>query len=192
MVLTKKKYGFFDMITMSFKTSPMYSIIFTLKIIIDALLPTLSIFITADFLNLAIAIYNKEKDISSAYISVALIAGIMIYNALMNALMSFIESKRKVYFRRKLIPEIVEKHARLEYRHIENLETTDLINRVCPAFDGNVWGMYSNVLSVINFVIYISGIIITLFIQVWWIAIAMVILGVPIIYYGTKEGKKKL
>ena len=190
MLLKKKKYGFSDMITMSLKTSWFYSAIFIMKTIIDALLPTLSIFVTADFINTAIKVFNKETGISSVYISVALLGGIMIYNALIGALMSFVDCKRAIYFRQKLSPEMLAKRATLEYQYLENPETADMINRVCPNFDGNVWGMFRQFLKVVNLVIYIMGIIVTLFMQVWWIALLMLIASGPILYIATKAGQK--
>ena len=190
MLLKQKKYGFPDMVTMSFKTSPMYSIIFAVKNIADALLPTLSIFITADFLNTVIAIYNKEADISSAYRPVAFLAGIMLYNALIGVFMSLINCNRNIFYRNKLVPEMLAKRTRLKYRHIENPKTVDLINRVCPPFDGNVWGMYLQVLNIINLTVFVMGIIITLFTQVWWIAVTMLIASAPILYIATKAGKQ--
>jgi ATP-binding cassette subfamily B protein len=190
MLLKQKKYGFPDMVTMSFKTSPMYSIIFAVKKITDALLPTLSIFITADFLNTAIAIYNKEADLASAYRPVAFLAGIMLYNALIGVFMSLIDCNRNIFYRNKLVPEMLAKRTRLKYSHIENPKTVDLINRVCPPFDGNVWGMYLQVLNIVNLTVFVMGIIITLFTQVWWIAVTMLIASAPILYIATKAGKQ--
>lgn len=189
MLLKQKKYGFLDMVTLSFKTSPMYSSIFVVKNIMDAVLPTLSIFITADFLNTAIAIYNKETDIFSAYKSVAFLAGIMLYNALIGVFMSFIDCKRNIFFRKKLVPEMLAKRSRLQYRHMENPETVDLINRVCPHFDTNVWEMYLQVLSIVNLTVFVMGIIISLYTQVWWISITMFFVSIPILYIATKAGR---
>ena len=60
MIIEKKKYGFLDMVLIPFKVSPMYSIIFAIKYIADALMPTLSIFATASFINNAIMVYNID------------------------------------------------------------------------------------------------------------------------------------
>ena len=190
MLLKQKKYGYVDMITLSMKTSPMYSCIFAVKSIIDALLPTFTIFVTANFLNTAIAVYNKETDISSVYRMVAFLAGMLMYNMISSIFMDLINCNRNIYFRKKLVPEMLEKRTRLEYRHIENPKTADLINRVCPPFDSEVWGMYSQVLSVVNLAVYIMGITITLFMQVWWIAITMFVASGPILYIATKAGKQ--
>jgi len=191
MILKYKKYGFADMLSMSFKTSTFYSIIFIAKYIADALIPVFSIFINANFLNSAIAVYNKQADISSVYIPVALLTAIILYNSVIGTIMSFIECKRTIYFRKKLTPEMLEKRAKLEYRHIENPDTADLIERVCPDFSGNVWGMYSQILNVVNLVIYVTGILAALFMQVWWIAVCMVISFIPLCIISVKAGKRK-
>ena len=190
MLLKHKKYDFPDMITMSFKTSPFYSVIFAAKYIADALIPVASIFITANFINSAMAVYDKQADISSVYIPVALLTAIMVYNTTIGTIMNFIECKRNIYFRKKLIPEMLEKQAKLEYRHIENPDIADLIERVCPKFSDNVWGMYSQVLNAINLVIYIMGVLITLATQVWWIAIGMFVSFIPILFIAAKAGQR--
>ncbi len=190
MLLKRKKYGYLDMIIMSFRISPFYSTIFAAKTILDALMPTFSIFITADFLNTAIAVFNKESDISAVYKPVMLLMAIMLYNSLIGMLMNFINCWRKIYFRRKLIPEMIEKCATLEYRYLENSKTADLINLVCPAFDDKVWDMFRLTFDMINLAVYIMGIVITLFTQVWWIALTILVTSVPILYIATKAGQQ--
>jgi len=189
-LLKQKKYGYPDMVSMSFRTSPLYSIIFAVKNIVDALLPTLLIFITADFLNTAILVYNNEAGVSSVYKPVACLAAAMLYDALIDVFMNLIECKRNIYYRKKLVPEMLAKWARLEYRHIENPKTADLINRVCPPIAWTVWGMYSRILDIVNLGVFVLGIIITLFTQVWWIAVTMLIASIPILYIATKAGKQ--
>lgn len=190
MILKYKKYGYPDMIIMPFKTSPFYSLIFTAKYITDALIPVFSIFITANFINSAMAVYNGQADISSVYLPVALMAAIMIYNTVIGTIMNLIDCKRNIYFRRKLVPEMLEKQARLEYRHTENPETADLIERICPDFSSNVWDMYSQVLEAANLVIYITGILVTLFTQVWWAPVFMLVSAVPMIYIAARAGRR--
>jgi len=157
---------------------------------VDALLPTLSIFVTAHLLDNAIAVYNREAALSSVYVSIMLIAGIMIYKVLINVVMQFQDTKRIIYFRKKLIPLIVEKTAKLEYRYIETPKTVDLINRVCPSFDHNIWDMFCAIINLVSLGIFIIGIVATLFTQVWWIALSMFIVSIPILYIATKAGQQ--
>ena len=189
MLLKPKKYSYKDMVTMSLKTSPFYSIFEAIITIFDALIPTFSIFVTANFINSTIAVYNNESDISSVYYSIGLFAAIIIYKALNGIVKNLIDSKRSIYYRKKLIPEMLKKRAELEYRYIENPETADLINRVCPPFDGNVWNMYKQIINLVGLVIFVIGIVVALFVQVWWIALLMLILSIPIMFIATKAGQ---
>lgn len=192
MILQNKKYGYIDMVTLSIKTSPLYSVIFATQIIIDALLPMFQIFVTANFINSAMAIINRKADISSVYIPTAMLAGIMIYHTVVGSLMNFVDAKRSIYFRNKLVPEIIRKQASLKYWYIENSETADLINRITPAIgiDGQIWSMYTQVLNAVNFLVYVLGIIASLFTQVWWISISMLLASIPLVYFATKAGNK--
>ena len=190
MLMKRKKYRFYDMVTMSFKTSPFYSTIFLLRTITTAVLPTVSIFATADFLNLAVAVVNKDKDLSSLCKPIVIIAGIMVYKAIINVIMNTIECKRVIYFRKKLVPEIIMIEAGLEFYNIENPQIMDLITRVCPSFENHIWAMYTSVLEVVNLVVYVLGISSALFIQVWWLATIMLFTSIPILYIATRAGQR--
>jgi ATP-binding cassette subfamily B protein len=190
MILQRKKYGYFDMISLSFKVSPLYSMIFAVQRILGALIPTIMIFVTARFINTALAVLNKTEDINAIHVPIILLASIVVYNVLIGILMSFVQCRANIYYRRKLRPEMIEKRARLEYRHIENQMTADLINRVCPAIDANVRDMYARVLDVADGALFILGIVITLFTQVWWVALFILVSSVPIMIIATKAGQR--
>ncbi|MCI9073539.1 MAG: ABC transporter ATP-binding protein [Lachnospiraceae bacterium] len=185
-----KKYGFIDMVTLSFKTSVFYSLLFGIKQIIDALLPTLSIFVNASFINNAIAISRDQRPVSTAYPSIALLVCIMLYNTLSWIFMDMIECRRKIFYREKIRKEIFKNTAMLEYRHIENSEVMDLLERISWPLQWEVWTMYSLILNAINYLVHIAGILITLYAQVWWLALSMLISGIPILYIATKAGER--
>ena len=189
MILKRRIYGYIDMITLPFRVSPFYSFIFGIVTIMNALIPTLSIYVTASFLNSSIAVFSKQGDISSVYVSIALISLIMIYNALNGTITSFMQIKRSIYFRNKISPEIINKIANLEYSYLENAKIMDLIMRVCPSIEKNIWDMYMRILEVVDFVVYLLGIILVIFTQVWWLSIAMIVTIVPTLFIATKAGK---
>ncbi|HPV01732.1 MAG TPA: ABC transporter ATP-binding protein [Clostridiales bacterium] len=190
MILTKKKYGIPDMIILPFKVSPFYSAVFAVQRIVSGLMPTFTIFATAKFINTATAILNKEAELRDIYVPIALLAGIMLYWVVIGVLMEFVGCRANIVFRKKLRPEMAEKRARLEYRHIENQDTADLINRVCPVIDTTVKDMYMRILDIAENLIYAAGIIIALFTQVWWVALLLAALGVPILIIATKAGER--
>ena len=190
MVLQKKKYGNLDMIALSFKVSPLYSLIFAVQRILGALLPTISIFVNAQFINTAMAVLNKKADMRAIHMPIILLAAIMVYQVLIGVLMNFVNCRAKIYYRMKLRPEMIEKRARLQYRHIEDPKTADLIKRVCPSVDENIREMYTRILDVTDTVVYILGIVLTLFTQIWWVALFILVSSVPILIIATKAGKR--
>ncbi len=189
-ILQKKQYGIPDMITLPFRISPFYSTIFAVQRIISALVPTLSIFVTANFINTAIAVANKTTDLRAVYFPIFLLTAIMIYNVIIGALMNFLNSRTDIYFRKRLRPEMIAKRARLKYRYIENQKTADLINRVCPKIDTTIREMYTQVLDVLEVSFFVAGIIITLFTQVWWVALLILVSSGPLMFVATKAGKR--
>jgi ATP-binding cassette subfamily B protein len=189
-LLTKKKYGIPDMIILPFRVSPYYSVIFAIQRIISGLMPAFTIFVTAEFVNTAIAILNKKAEIRDIYVPIALLAAIMFYGAVVGVLMEFANCRANIIFRKKLRPEMVEKRARLEYRHIENQDTADLVNRVCPVIDTTVKDMYMRVLDIAENVIFAAGILFAMLTQVWWVALLIAVSSVPILIIATKAGEK--
>jgi ATP-binding cassette subfamily B protein len=190
MILVKKKYGIPDMILLPFRVSPFYTIILAMQRIVSGLLPALQIFVTAEFVNTAIAILNKKAEMRDIYVPIALLAAMMSYSVIIGVLMEFVNCRANIHFRKKLRPEMIEKRARLEYRHIEDQKTADLINRVCPVIDGIVREMYTRILDMAENIIFIAGILTALFTQVWWVALFLAASGIPILIIATRAGRK--
>jgi len=134
--------------------------------------------------------YNGEANLSSVNIDIALFVAIIIYQRSNDVIKNYVECKRRIYYRKRLAPEMLEKQAMLEYHHYEDPPTLDLINRVCPLFDEQVWDMYKQIISLISLVIYVMCILITLFFQLRWIALSMFVLSIPIMYIATKAGQR--
>ena len=198
MTLTKKTYSYADMLMLSFKTSPLYSCIWLVHNIVSALLPTLAIFVTARFINSAIAVYNQEAEMQAVYLSVALLLTIMGYNYLSGIALNLLGSKRQIFYRRKLIPEMIQHRANLHYRHVKNPASRNLIRRIYGPFEWDdegpfdhvVWTMYSRMLEMMNLIIFVAGIVVTLTGQVWWFGPVVLLSSVPLLYISARGGKK--
>jgi len=199
MILTRRIYGYLDMFTLSFRISPLYSLAWLAHNIISALLPTLSVFVTANFISTAIAIYNEEMTFSSIYYSIGLLLAIMLYNHFSGIVLDLLNVRRRIHYRNVLLPEMMEHRATLKYRYIENPRTQDLLARIYGPFGGwwpnspfdiMAWDMFSCVLGVINLLIFVTGIIITLSTTIWWLGIAMLVAGIPVLIISSKGGQK--
>jgi len=190
MPIKQKTYGYADMITLAFKVSPFYSTFSVAHNVFNALLPTLQIFIVAGFINTAVNIFQGDAEMSAIYGFVAMLAGLMIYNSLNGVIVGRVNCYRDIYFRKKLLPVIFENQARLEYKHIENPDSADLIRRVCPELDKKVLAMYTGVLGIVKLAVFTLGIMVTLFLQIWWVGLVMALFAAPLVYLANKAGQE--
>jgi ATP-binding cassette subfamily B protein len=179
-----------DMAGLSFRAAPLYSSLTALRRLISALVPTLSIFITASFVNTALDILAGRAARQQIYGPIAFILAMTAYYILSGAAENFIICRWSLLLRSRLRPLMVDKTAKLEYKHIENSKTADLISRVAPTFDTQVREMYERIMDVAETVLFTMGILITLFTQVWWAALCIITVSVPIMMIAVKAGQR--
>jgi ABC-type multidrug transport system fused ATPase/permease subunit len=190
MNLAARKYTMPDMVGLSFRASPLYSSLTALRRIITALVPTFNIFVTAAFVNTALDILGGRAPREAIYGPIGLILAITAYNVLSGVAANFIECRWMILLRSRLRPLMVEKTAKLEYKHIENTETADLISRIAPTFDTQVREMYNRLMEAVGIILFVAGILITLFTQVWWAALAIIAVSIPSMIIATRAGKR--
>ena len=177
------------MIALPVKTAPLFSAVQFTYMVLGGLFPTFTIFVTAGFLNAAAAVYNNTANMSAVLKPAVFYGLMMLYNAGIKTVIDLVNCRANIQYRKKLMPLIIEKQAKLEYRHMENPETLNLITRVCPQFSEKVQEMYMHVIKVAGYLSHFLGIIITLYTQVWWIAAVIIISVFPLIYISSKAGK---
>jgi ABC-type transport system involved in cytochrome bd biosynthesis fused ATPase/permease subunit len=88
-----------------------------------------TILATAAFIDTALGVVAGTQILSAVLPSVAVLLGIWVWNSLIDALTGLADAKRAIYLRKTISPEILERVAKLEYRHIENQDTADLLNQ---------------------------------------------------------------
>jgi len=189
MVFKRKTYGYADMVSLSFRTSWFYTSIFGLNSVIRALIPTAMIFVTAAFIDTAILVFQGERLASAVYLPMGLLAGLWLYDRVMAVVLSLLEANRLIYYRKKLVPEMVAYRTSLAYKHMEHPDTWDLIHRVFPFIENRIWNIYGQVREALFLVLMVAGVVATLFTQVWWLALTMVLLAVPVVMIGSRAGK---
>jgi len=190
MLLTVRKYSMPDMIGLSFRATPLYSSLTALRRLITAFIPTLNIFVTAAYVNTALDILAGRAVRQAIYGPIALVMAMAAYYILYGAVERFMICRWSLLLRSRLRPLMINKVAKLEYKHIENSKTADLIARVAPAFDTQVREMYQRIMDVAETVLFISGILITLFTQIWWVALCLIAVSVPVMIFAVRAGRR--
>lgn len=190
MLKKPRKCGLWDMFYIPFRVTPLYTSIYAFQSILSALLPTLLIFVTAEFINTSIAIFNEETERSAIFKPVALLTAVMMYNVFIGVIMDILDSYRNNKVMSVAVPALQVKAACLEYWQREDPYAIDLLLRADSAVEGKIWRVYTNLLGAVNLLVFVAGILITLFTQVWWIALTIIIASVPLVYIADKAGRE--
>ena len=178
------------MFLIPFRVSPLHASVHAVQNILSALLPTLLIFVTADFLNTAVAVYQGEAEMAAVYRPAAFLAGIMMYNILIGVVSNILDCYRNNRFRFVVVTALQDKATKLEYWLREDPYAIDLLLRADVRAHTRLWDVYANLFKAVNLLIFVTGILITLFTQVWWIALTIIVLSIPLAYIANKAGQE--
>ncbi|PNT90932.1 ABC transporter ATP-binding protein [Clostridium thermosuccinogenes] len=189
MTIQDKKYGLADFILIPFKTSPMLTIIRITEKIISALLPSLQVLATASFVDTAVDIFKKGGAADRIYSPLLFLMAIIAYQNISWTLMDLGNKKLIIKLNEQFRTAVVEKRAKLEYRHIENNDTWELINRACADPAGRIYGGFDVFLWMAALIVRVISVLMILVTQVWWAAIIIIAFSVPLFYISLKSGK---
>jgi len=190
MRLESKNYNAGDIIKIPFKFAPAQSTLIAIQKLLDGLVPTLQILATAKFLDIAILIFKQEKDIKDIVMPLLFVILLLAYDWISMQLSKFAEVQIKNRLRGEFRVNIVEKIATLRYKYIESQDSWDLISRVIKEPEVQCTKAYISSLDMTAMILKITGILVVLFIQVWWSVVLIVLISVPLFFIALKSGKE--
>ena len=189
MRLKKKPYHFGDFIFLYFKCAPIYTLLSLLRNLLEALMPALQVLITALFIDTAISIFNGNAERDAIYLPLLYILLTIVWSNLTgivsNLIQVRIDARRIELFRTALL----DKRARLEYKHIEDNETWELTVRVCNDSDGRMSSGFSCLIGFITLLITIFSLLSIIVAEIWWAGLAIIGFSIPLFFIAYKSGK---
>lgn len=189
MVIRARNYKLYDLLTIPIKNSPFWSILIIAVRILNALLPSAQVLVTAGFIDTAAAIFEGRAERGQIMLPLFLIMGIVAYQNVSGLLMDLINLRINIKMTENFRTAIVEKRARLEYKHIENNDTWDLIRRTCTDPVGRIREGMGNLTGTAELVIRVISILMILMTQVWWAGLLIILISGPLFYIAVKAGK---
>ncbi|MDI9419252.1 MAG: ABC transporter ATP-binding protein [Firmicutes bacterium] len=189
MQIEARKYGLLDLIKIPIQAAPAAAILVGLHSILAGIIPTIHVLVTADFIDTAIGILQGSLARSEIYSSLFAVVVLIAYSWVAAALANLINVKFDLGLQRHYHTAVMEKRARLHYRHIENPETWDLISRVTSRPEAQLTGGYRLLISAAAEILRIMGVLGILISQVWWAALAILSFSVPLFALAVKSGK---
>lgn len=184
-----KKFLLWDFVIIPLQICPVHTSVKILSKILSALMPSLQVFVTADFIDTAIKIFNEKSDYNDIIPPLILLILIILYSNLTGSFMAFLNEKYDIKMTEHLRGSIVEKRARLQYCHIENNDTWDLISRTCGNLVGRITGGFNSIIDAVGIVIRVVSILAVLMFQVWWAALVIIVITIPLFSLAVKGGK---
>lgn len=189
-ILENKTYKLIDFIRIPFMICPSHTIIKIINKLLLALTSSIKMLITANFIDTAHDIFNGAAQKNSIYLPLSLFMVIIAYSYLNWQLMSYVNLKLEMRMTMLYKKTIVEKRAKLQYQHIENNDTWNLISRTCKDPVEKIIGGFDNLLSISSIVIRVLSILVILITQVWWAGLVIVTISVPLFFLSIKAGKE--
>lgn len=102
---------------------------------------------------------------------------------------SFLNEKAKIKMEQQYRPLMLEKCAGLKYKHVEQPESWDLIERVLKEPEKRWMDIYQSMLSLLKLFISIAGILFVIAGYVWWAAALILLFCIPLFVFSVKGGK---
>lgn len=189
MKIENREYKMWDFIKIPFSISPGMVILRVLfDKIIYALIPSLQVLATASFIDTSIKIFNGQAEKSQIILPIISIILLVSYEYLM-ALTGLAREKLSIKLTEVFRTAVAEKRAKLEYCHVENNETWELIERVGKDPTGWLDCGFDNLIRVGELFIRVGSILLILVAQVWWAALLILTFSIPLFWLAVRSGK---
>ena len=191
MTLSEKPYKAPDAVRLAFQASPLSVLSHIALSFIQALMPTAAAaLVTADFVDTATAILQGGRPHGDIYLPLILLILALGVSTTAGSVIQLISSRISLNLQLKLKPEVVRIHAALDFRHIENAESWELISRVSrdpvkSVMDG--FGAFMQFMQIIASVVSVLILIVT---QVWWAALVIAAFSAPMFWLSMRAGRK--
>lgn len=189
MKIENREYKMWDFIKIPFSISPVLVILRVLfDKIIHAMIPSLQVLATASFIDTSIKVYNGQAEKSQIALPIISIILLISYEYLM-ALTGLVREKLSIKLTETFRTAVAEKRAKLEYYHVENNDTWELIERVGKNTTEWLNSGFDNLTDIGKIFIRIGSVLTILVVQVWWAALLIVTFSIPLFWLAIRSGK---
>ena len=189
MKLSDREYRLLDFIKIPFAISHLTVLVQIFDKLITALIPYLQVLATAAFIDTAICIFNAQADRGAIVKPLVCLLLLITYQYATAALVGLAKAKMEIDLTEVFRNMVVEKRALLEYRHVENNDTWDLVERVGKDPAERLSGGFGSVLRMADMVIRLGSLMLLLMTQVWWAAIVIIAFAAPLFWLAIKSGE---
>lgn len=191
MSLAKKEYKSFDALRLAFEASPVCMILDIILSITQSIMQTAVMALTtANFVDTATAILQGVRPRRDIYLSLGLLLFTLGVSVTIGALCQLDGSRISLTLQRRVKPSMVRIYAALDYKHIENDESWELISRVSRDPVKSIMDGINAFVQFLQIIISIASVLLLIVTQVWWAALIILAFSAPMFWLSIRAGKR--
>lgn len=186
----KNKYKNIDFILLPMIHMPFQSILLILYTIFSALMPAYQTIVLGNFIDCAMDIFDGTRSSHDIIVPIILIILYVLFTNLMPSIIELVSLTWKNKMTLKLKEIILNKRASLEYMHIENAETQELINRACSNPIGDFESGFNTLLSATSIIISSISLLLIIMSSTFISGIIIIAVSIPLFFVAMRIGKQ--
>ena len=191
MIHKNKNYHVSHALILPFSATSSFVMLYIALAFVHALMPTAGrALTTAYFVDTASAILEGEKTHNYIYQPLIILLLVLGVSVTMGSIMQLVKASVSLNLQRKLKPDIVRIHSQLDFKHIENAKSWELISRVSRDPVKSVMDGFDGLMQIMHVVVTIMSVLILIASQVWWAAPIIIIFSTPMFWLSMYAGKK--
>jgi len=191
MILSKKTYKTFDVLGLTFQNAPVCTVLYMLVSIMQTIMSTVFMALTiANFVDTTTAILRDELPHNYIYMPLVLLLLVLGVSTTIGAAIQLVNSRINLTLQRKLKSAIIEMYAALDYKHIENVESWEIISRVSRDPVKAIMSGFDAFIQFMQIIVSVTSVLVLIATQVWWAVFIIVAFSTPMFWLSIRAGKK--
>jgi len=184
----RQKLTFRRALALPFRITPMATLLLTIHRLIGIAIAPVMVLVTAYFINTALTVVSEGQDANRIILPLVAMAACSVFGYLTNPLESLLKTHVAIKTRLMLRVPFLEKRARLEYKHAENKDTVDLLNRVWNNPDSQLSGVLDNISGLVWMTATTASYAVIFLVNAPLAGAILIALSAPIFFIAIKAG----
>lgn len=189
MKIKEKDYKLWDYVYLPFSFAPIAVAVQIVDKIIGALIPSLQVLVTAKFVDTVLGLLNNKGNARGLAYDLLHIVLLISYRYISVLIVEIAKTKMQIKLCESFQEAIIEKRAKLQYSHIENNETWDLVERVGKNAADKIVEGFDIVLRMGAIILRVGALMGILASQVRWASVAILVICAPLMKWAVQSGK---
>ena len=191
MSLSKPTYTTIDTIRLPISASLTSTLLHILLTLIHGVLHITAVALsTAHFVDTASAVLQGYQPQHAIYLPLIFLLVVLASIKTIGSFSQLLTTRINMNLKQKLNPLMIQKHAALDYKHIENSDSWEIISRATRNPSDEILNGFNGIMNLTQLVVSISSFFIMIALHIWWAALVIFIFSAPLFWLAIWSGQK--